>query len=438
MSKLVKAIKVCLITYLALVAGGTLLLVMSYCLPTEPMRANLEESSLQLSQEGDYYMSLDDDWRFMYDNYTSAIMLNLAGHATGSPLRDAMLPPLHVTQLEGHGHVYQLAEWLEQAYDEPADQLASYPIYWHGYLVVLKPLLYFFNINQIRQIALVAILGLAALLGARMARCGKLFSLIVIVPLVCFNITGACQSLPFVGSFFVALVAGVTITYMQSDKSTALSKLCAIFLCSGALTAYVDFLDTPIVSLGIPLLVWLCTQWHKGLADVRKTVLTAVGLGFAWSAGYALFWAAKWVLATLLTEQNIIRSAIGEVTQFSGSDGESISRVDALKRNLELAFPAWSCAVMVLGCVVIAIIAAVRRKRLKPCDCWFALACAIVALIPVVWTAFTAGHSYIHYWFTYRNLSLVPMAMLAAWCAVINAAFSTRALTTRKPSHAKD
>lgn len=419
MRRAANTLRDCLVAYLVLIVGGTLLLVLSYCLPVEPMCANIEDSSLQLTEEGDYYVSsLDNnDWRFMYDNFTTAIMLNLAGHATGNPLRDAMLQPLHVTKLEDKGRVFQLAEWLDEAYDEPYDQLASYPIYWHGYLVVLKPLLYLFDLYQIRRLALVAIVGLATLLGARLARFGGLFSLVFIVPMICFNITEACQSPSFVGSFFVGLLAGLVLTKRRFGEKTP-SVPYVVFLCSGALTAYVDFLNTPIVSLGIPLLVWLCADGGS-ITNARKTILTAIGFGLAWSAGYVLFWTAKWSLATLITGQDVLRSAFDEILNFAGSDGGDISRIDAVKRNLALAFPAWSRTPMLLGCVVVGIIAILRRNRLQPGDCWFVLACVVVAIIPVAWIGFTSGHSYIHYWFTYRNLVLAPMAMLAAWSRVL-------------------
>lgn len=49
-----------------------------------------------------------------------------------------------------------------------------------------------------------------------------------------------------------------------------------------------------------------------------------------------------------------------------------------------------------------------------------ALLCLLTALPPLLWNLVTADHSYQHYWFTYRSLSVPLMAIFFAIAAMVD------------------
>ncbi len=77
----------------------------------------------------------------------------------------------------------------------------------------------------------------------------------------------------------------------------------------GTCTAFCDLLVTPIITLGLPVAVWLCCLPQRAASGARQC-LPVIGGSLCWGAGYAMCWGLKWVLATLITGQDIIGDAI--------------------------------------------------------------------------------------------------------------------------------
>ena len=69
---------------------------------------------------------------------------------------------------------------------------------------------------------------------------------------------------------------------------------------TGICTAFLDLLVTPILTLGLPLAVWLLDRRVREDTPLRRCGVVCGG-ALCWGAGYALCWASKWVLASLVT-----------------------------------------------------------------------------------------------------------------------------------------
>ena len=67
-----------------------------------------------------------------------------------------------------------------------------------------------------------------------------------------------------------------------------------------------DFLTTPILTLGFPLVVFIAVNKEK---DRLKTLFTQ---SFIWLLGYASIWASKWLIGWILTGENIIDTDLKE------------------------------------------------------------------------------------------------------------------------------
>ena len=85
------------------------------------------------------------------------------------------------------------------------------------------------------------------------------------------------------------------------------------------MTSFCDLLVTPVLTLGLPLVCWLLEPQQRLRAGTRQCGIV-VGGSLTWGVGYLLCWACKWVLAGLVTEQNVIADALHQVGVRTAAD----------------------------------------------------------------------------------------------------------------------
>ena len=95
--------------------------------------------------------------------------------------------------------------------------------------------------------------------------------------------------------------------------------LCLGLLVLGVVTAFCDLLVTPILTLGLPLVCWLLEPQQRLRAGTPQCGVV-VGGSLAWGVGYLLCWASKWVLAGLITGQNVIADALHQIGVRTAAD----------------------------------------------------------------------------------------------------------------------
>lgn len=159
----------------------------------------------------------------------------------------------------------------------------------------------------------------------------------------------------------------------------------------------------PLVSLLMPLV--LITVWRLENHDTFENVLFSIKSSLQWVVGYALTWFTKWILATVILGENVLKDAIDQVLLRSGNDiGEQISRIDTVKKVSGTYFMVipkltYFC-VMVFGVILLFFSIRYYKRVLavfKKTVVFFVIGC-----IPFIWVFVLANHSYLHYGFVYR------------------------------------
>ena len=305
---------------------GYLLLIIVHFIPISPISRNVENSQDLLMNQGDYPASFDSFMKplnlndgisvqslilnnrgFVSDEFTAKIMLSTA--AVDSDL------PAYKAALDANG----------------------YSRYWHGYLVFLKPLLYFFTYSQIRIINYIVLGGLLIWLTILLFQAyGKemtvafLFSLFMVWPFIIPRCMQYCTM------SYTTLVALIVLLKSRKNWENNPSYLSHFFLIVGICTSYVDLLTFPIVSYGMCMVVVLAGLKNKSSVD---NILYAIRYGIIWSIGYIGMWAGKWILGTFVLGKDVIREAIAQIFfRASGTIEESgetvISGMKAILVNL--------------------------------------------------------------------------------------------------------
>lgn len=377
-------------------------------LPDRLVKRHISDGLAQIHAEGDRPWILFTQ-QSQLDNYTDRVMLQQSQRVSewNEAVQQFVLPqywePYHANAV--HNPLYA-AFWNQ-----------GYPRYWHGYTVVLKPLLAVMSYQSIRFVSAIALLLLLAAAFQSVYRLfGGAYAAMLAPALAVMNVNVVPMSLQYSASFYVMLIALILLRRIIDHPVPA-------FLIIGAVINFLDFLTFPLVTLAFPLAFTLLAQGRDGDARVRgllPRLLLAVRCAAAWGVAYASTWAVKWVLSTLVTRQNIVSNALEATVIRSGSsdNGEKVGRLATVALNYRIGFWQQHGLLMILAlCAAMAVLAirgiAMRhnlsslRDRLADSAL---LAC--VAVLPVAWYMVLTNHSYVHATFlAYRDVGITVLCI---------------------------
>lgn len=391
------------------------LLVIVYCIPSRTMVKNVSKSCDIISREGLYPNAYPDGHR--YDNFTVALMLNMA-------LKTEKCPFVAAIQSSYCSGVDQI-DGLHRAISGEVGDI-SYPRYWHGYLIFLKPALVFFNIYQIRLICQTITLLLLMLVSIELKWQFGAFGVWVASALALswgiYSGMSASATLPLFPSFVISLVASIYILKLCQLRKPESMKL---FFAIGGITVFFDFLDNPILTLGLPLCMLILKMFFacRDMLKKQSIILVLIGCVF-WCSGYGIMWASKWLLSLLIFGPSALID-VKNAAKFRLGQGEVSEKYrstpySAICKNMMEAgrFRVMILAGIAVACVVFAIILLlflIRLKRVKVeskiISTCFLL--GIVSLFPFAWYAVLNNHSQLHAdIIAFRNLILTMFAGL--------------------------
>ena len=400
---------------------GMLLLWAVYILPTDSMVENVIKSETFLKEQDDSEYILSEEYWKATDRGTNIIILHEVIYPnTGNAFQDALLAPT------ANYSANWAADWAdvlmkyakEQCYGE--DDYVTYARYWHGYLVLLKPLFMFLQLEHIymlNAIVLTALVACVLLLIKRrlgMYWVAYLFTIAMMHP---FNIVQSFQ----LSSVFYALNITLLLLLIKEWKE---SQIFYIFVMDGILIAFLDFLTYPYVALAIPMLTYYLLNKQSSLKD---DIIIAVKNALAFVMGYVGMWGMKWVFATAFTYENVILNALDSVfhrigiTDASAKDEVflSVSTVDALKRNISQLFNEQNMIILGIMLVVLGISMIVYRRTLRV-EVNHAIVCAVMAVSPLAWIILLTNHCSLHPHLEWRTLSISVFSLAVLTISSLN------------------
>lgn len=180
------------------------------------------------------------------------------------------------------------------------------------------------------------------------------------------------------------------------------------------LTSFFDLLTNPIITLFIPLLTVLLLKKERNL---KSDIFFILKLCISWGIGYILMWALKWTLADLIYQKGTWENAINQIffrINKIGYTGISIPVIDAIKYNFLMckSINLKYLGIGIAPCVILPIIyilykiipngkIVVTKKSINNSFPFF-----LISISPIIWYLVVNNHSYYHWFFTYRNLSI--------------------------------
>lgn len=392
---------------------GLIALLLVHMLPTAPMRKNVSKSLGMIEREFSNGTVIEGFEATLTGSFTDCMMLEYAIYASED--HSILEQVLNMYRRESSTFddewwpAYSLRDYLEGI---PQPKEIEYSRYWHGYLLVLKPLLLLASFNQIRLLnAAIQLLlaGCVLICFCREKAYPLAMGFLMSLPFLFFISTYASLSLSI--CFYIMIIAIlVQIKYGGNfDKKGLYGEF---FLMVGMVTAYFDFLTYPLVTLVYPLCVYLYF-YGKGL---RSNIGRMISYSVRWFCGYMGLWMSKWVLADLLTDSSAIKDALHTLLARTDS-AEGYSRMNGFFIVLFQNFKAYTnwCFVVIVGILAVVLLRGIVKMTGGGGKLKAGIPYIILALYPFIWFFFTQNHSKEHWQYTCRILSCSVFAGLVGW-----------------------
>lgn len=407
------------------------LMLVASLIPAKQLEKHVIESSEVLFEEGE---KKNINLGYKQENiftFTDALMINIAYSVDSTdPIQSMLLArknyvPGQTLQVyidsqynlgaseqyinKKNGDLYQTKELYGLMHGENITDSFEYARYWHGYLVILRPLLAITNYTGIRIILLIITTILVIQLLYKIYK--KLdisIAIIFFIGLLSVSIFIVTQGINEILVFIVALIFSIILL----SKKHLDNHINELFFVIGSITVFIDFLTAPLVTLGIPLIIYLLLlqKYNKNLKDI---ILSLVKICITWGLGYALTWISKWIITQVMLGRPVISQAI-EQAKFRINLGTSkLGYIDVVMRNIR--FLSKNVVLAILSLLIIYIAGNLILNNKKDINVKQniknAMPYIITAIFPFMWYFILQEHSYIHAFFTYRILIITVISL---------------------------
>ena len=369
------------------------------------------------------------------DKYTDSIMLNISIYEGKEPFLRRVLGGYSAN----YGlHPYEnFAQYVANARGYIGQEYARY---WHGYTVVLKPLLMLFNYDDILYInTLVQLLVVCLIVYLFAKRNDGKYLLSFLSMLLLLNPMTVSMSLQYMDVFYITMcaIAIILINPAWLEKFGPQN----FFFLIGVLICFFDFLTYPILSLGVPLILWILLK--RTNAGVIQNMLFQIKCSFFWVFGYIGMWFGKWVIWSIYSSTDGILDGIQRVIFRTGNQesGVIFTNASVQKENLNMIFIK---PYGVIFCILIIIMLfnfmhinknhklMQKSERGAYIEMNVIIPVAVISLYPFIWYAGVKDHSYIHAAMTYRDMGVTAFGVFS-----IASVIGTKFIADRKVDNCK-
>lgn len=407
-------------------------LICSSIIPTKWIESNSKKSSEEIITYGGEKEIVRIGNKYVIAFlFTDALMLNTAYSIdTSTPLASPMLARKNYipgqTQrvfmdLNGNlgasenykadnGDIYQVPEFYGLMHGENIADSFEYARYWHGYLIFLRPLLVIMDYQGIRILMqVITIILMIVMLGLIAKKINWQIAVMFLIGFLSIDIFIVARAFNAICVFIIAIVSTIFILLKKdSEKNIAIN-----FFVIGSVTSFIDLLTTPLVTLGIPIIVYLLLIQKNG-KNLKECLIELVKICLMWVIGYGLTWATKWILVQLMYNRPIIQNALTQAQVRIVTNKTTFLNMMINIGNF-LSYEVIFANIMIMISYAIIMLVKNRNKELNiKNNIVQSIPYLIVAMMPLAWYAVLKQHSMIHRFFTYRALVITIITLMVS------------------------
>lgn len=388
------------------------LFLLSARIPKESVREHILESAYRMEEQGERFcLEEGRDWTCM-DNYADAEWLNILYSLDPErPWQTMLESPIYV---DFEGDAESLTHALVMRVEQELTANTVYDRYWHGMVMILRPLLVFMNMEQIYRFMVVVFLLMFLCLCVLLHR-RKLTYVAVLMALAVLPC--GLQYVPFCAEYWSPWLLSLLLMIYVLLRRPGVWEGSLLMMVSGICTAYFDFLTTETVTFGLPfMLLLLLWQQENQKESTLGYLMAMIRAGMLWAAGYGITMVVKWTGASVLLGDNRILFSMGKVNVWQSTEKIThMSRIDGIFQNIRMIWPFHEIQddltllllllfIMFLVFVFVFLFRKKKSKGIEECILF-------LGFLPIARYLVLPYHMQYHYFFTYRALYLTVMAI---------------------------
>lgn len=258
------------------------------------------------------------DYPFWREAMTDAIMLEMAYRHDSDNSLKASLENITISNYKDgldpyYGYDGQEA-YKSDFYDDILNEDGSqkyiyeyqYGRYWHGYMILLRPLLAIFNYNQIclifAGVAWILCIWLLVLVKSKLGLKYMFITLFYIFSMGYFTMILSISLLP---TLLIMIIASIIILKFKEK----IKDIPYFFFIVGGITTYFCWFNFTLLTLGLPLLFYYMLEKDENNFSLKLFIKIVI----MYFIGRGIFLIAKWIIVDLICDTNIIKDAFGQV-----------------------------------------------------------------------------------------------------------------------------
>ncbi|MCR5728558.1 MAG: hypothetical protein K6G24_13970 [Lachnospiraceae bacterium] len=417
------------------------LLVLSACVRTESMQGNFEDSAELLCENNVFTYMEEDVAGSCIDRYADSILLNIAYNFEPDNAMESVMWSSFYSLSDKNENIT-----FSETVKEGKEKNTQYLRYWHGSAGVVRLLHIFLSLGQIYVLFGVVLAVLFIILVFLLIRSRCVWEAAALgISMIAVSIWYVPFSLEYTWVFLCMFAFSIAAARLV--KSGRERHLGIMFMVSGMVTIYFDFLTTETLTFTVPMILVLVLKKHgygSGSVDIvsgkaltagqdkqknsntlSKNLIYILKNVCLWGIGYAGMWVSKWLIASVVLGENVMPYVTGHIEErLAGSLGNDVSFIEylwmAVSRNIKSLFPVdhgtWGVIAFCILILAVAYFCFVYRK--KKIEWSYVILMLIIGFIPVVRLLVLRNHSAIHYFFAYRALAGTVFAILVSAGAV--------------------
>ena len=302
---------------------------------------------------------------------------------------------------------YNPVKELEDFLNGDVNVSIEYARYWHGYLVLLRPLLIFFNITEIRQILFIIFCVLLTWFAILLKKqFGLDVAVVFVYALISIGYFFESYSLQGAPVFLVMMISSLILL----KNINKIKDINLFMFIVGCITNFVDYLTVPILTLCIPLIIYMLYKNKTEEMEDKKALKMILKASTAWCVGYAGTWFAKWLIYDLLYDSNLIKSALHQVAFRANGKNSHYG----LPFDQTMIYFLTKISIYVVGFITyiyfrecIFMSKAEKKEEIK-----LNVPTILIGLYPLMWFLVLQNHTTRHLHFSYRNIVVSVIIIL--------------------------
>ena len=393
----------------------TFILVFLICLGTITAAALIPQKSIRENSKksAEYYSNvkifeqrlIENEDNTIIDNYADVILVNIIYcQDSSNPLKGSICLEYYSNDKSDVIESYD-----EVTHNDNIKTNRFYSRYWHGTMIVLKTLLMVTDIEGIRIINMIFIAILTIVLSVLLIKekqIGLCISIIGGMLLMSVYVVPFC--IEYVSSFVIMFLSSIACILTVKYKEKYLGT---VFLVSGMLICFFDFLTCETLTFTVPALIVVILLFkNKRLTQFKEGILFIIQKGILWICGYGFMFMPKWAISSVFLKEKAFDEALTNATHRINStvSNESGLRANRIFKNIvsmnifnkTSTYGDLGLRLLIISAVIITIL--ILYKKNKSCEKDLFKVIGIIMIIPYLRYMFLNNHSSVHYYFTYR------------------------------------